>query len=229
MTYRYKMELPPLPTYQFMIRCLLDSADWEKLSWSRFGSGGTADARHCFVDDWRLEHLWRRHGQGLAKAICTGILTAPDFTIETYFPEEIATYQVYRSNLLAYYWMLNGVTVVPVLQWGDESTYHLSSKYIGPGSVVAVRGPGKGKDEQRRWITGAEYMQSTLQPSLVLHFGRKVPGVWQNALFILLHSRKKAKLPDTRQLSLPSFSPQTIHSSAEDCQATVYTERGGQW
>nr|WP_320011304.1 DUF4417 domain-containing protein [uncultured Desulfobulbus sp.] len=190
MTYRYKMDLPPVPTYQFTIRCLQDSADWETLTWSRFGSGGIADARHCFVDDWRLEHLWRRQGQGLGKAICTGILTAPDFTIETHFPQEISTFQVYRSNLLAYYWMLNGVTVVPVLQWGDESTFHLPLKYIGPGSVVAVRGPGGSDAEKKRWIAGAEYMQWFLGPSLVLHFGRKVENIWNNPLFLPLHSRK---------------------------------------
>jgi len=192
MSYRYKMELPPLENYSnFMIRCQLDSAPWESLTWSRFGSGGQSDARHCFVDDWRLEHLWRRHGQGLGKAICSGIMTAPDYTIETYFPLEVAIYQVYRSNLLAFYWMYHGVITVPVLQWGHELTFHMSSRYIGPRSVVAVRGPGQGKDELKRWVAGAEYMQDKLNPSLVLHFGRKVPGVWGNALFIPLHSRKK--------------------------------------
>jgi len=219
MTYRYKMDLPPVPTYQFMIRCLQDSADWETLTWSRFGSGGTADARHCFVDDWRLEHLWRRQGQGLGKAICAGILTAPDFTIETNYPEEIATFQVYRSNLLAYYWMGNGVTVIPVLQWGDESTFHLSPKYIGLRSVVAVRGPGKGKDEQRRWMAGAEFMQYYLKPSLVLHFGRPVKGLWNNALFLPLHSRKKVKTNDSRQLSLPipvTQKKERLHSSVNN-------------
>ena len=206
MTYRYKMQLPPLPHYSnFMFRCPIEWQDWEKLTWSRFGSGGTADARHCFVDDWRLEHLWRRHGEGLAKAICTGIITAPDFTIETHFPPEIAAYQVYRSNLLAYYWLLNGVTVVPVLQWGDESTFDLTPKYIGPRSVVAVRGPGKGKDEQRRWMSGAEYMQAALQPALVLHFGRRVDNVWENPLFHPLHSRRKVTMKDSKQLSLPVF------------------------
>ena len=191
-TYRYSMELPLLPDYSnFKIRCPIDWADWETLTWSRFGSGGVSSARHCFVDDWRLEHLWRRSGQGLAKAICIGILTAPDFTLDCHYPLEIATYQVYRSNLLAYYWMLHGVTTVPVLQWGNESTFHLSPRYIGLQSVVAVRGPGKGLTELRRWLAGAEYMQAHLNPSLVLHFGRKVPGVWDNALFLPLHSRKK--------------------------------------
>ncbi|MBV5328090.1 MAG: DUF4417 domain-containing protein [Chlorobium sp.] len=189
--YRYKMELPPLPNYSyFMIRCPFDFADWEKTTWSRFGSGGSSDARHCFVDDWRLEHLWRRAGQGLAKAICNGVMTAPDFTIEFDFPQEVALFQVYRSNLLAYYWLSNSVVTVPVLQWGDSSTFWMSPKYIGRNSVVAVRGPGKGKIEFSRWMAGAEHMQTFLKPSLVLHFGRKVPGVWENALFTPLHSRK---------------------------------------
>lgn len=205
MSYRYKMQLPPVPHYShFMYRCPIESQDWEKLNWSRFGSGGTSDARHCFVDDWRLEHLWRRHGEGLAKAICTGIITAPDFTIETNFPPEVAAYQVYRSNLLAYYWLLNGVTVVPVLQWGDDWTFNLSPKYIGPRSVVAVRGPGKGKVEECRWMYGAETMQAALQPALVLHFGRRVENVWHNPLFIPLHSRRKV-IKNSTQLSLPVF------------------------
>jgi len=185
------MELPPLDNYSnFLIRCNLNSAHWESLSWGRFGSGGQFDARHCFVDDWRLEHLWRRHGQGLAKAICIGTLTAPDFTIETHYPLEIALYQVYRSNLLALYWMHYGVTVVPVLQWGLEPTFHMSSRYIGPRSVVAVRGPGKGTDEAKRWQAGAEYMQAHINPSLVLHFGRPVTGVWKDALYLPLRKSK---------------------------------------
>lgn len=83
--YRYK---PVVPSIDFNVTgypelyCDPGQVDFEYLKWLRFGSGGTADARHCFVDDWRLEHLWRRQGQGLAKAILTGIITAPDFTIE---------------------------------------------------------------------------------------------------------------------------------------------------
>jgi len=87
--------------------------------------------------------------------------------------------------------MLHGVITVPVLQWGHELTFHMSSRYIGPRSVVAVRGPGQGKNELCRWTAGAEYMQHHLKPSLVLHFGRKVSGVWDNALFLPLHSRKR--------------------------------------
>ena len=145
---------------------------------------------HCFVDDWRLEHLWRRSGQGLAKAICSGIITAPDFSIERFFPQEIAQYQAYRSNLLAHYWQAHGVVVVPVLQWSNKSNFQFSVRYIEKGSVVAVRGPGKTKEEISRWIECAVLLHACIKPSLVLHFGRKVLDVWENPLFIPLHSRK---------------------------------------
>ena len=189
--YRYKMEIPSLSfdSQGFVnVHCSIDSANWEKLIWGRFGSGGIYDARHCFVDDWRIEHLWRRQGQGLAKSICQGIMTAPDFTIEKYFPFPVAMYQVWRSRVLARYWQDHGVTVVPVLQWGSENIFPVCARGIDKGSVVAVRGPQKGTEKD--WLKGASYMKCVIRPSLVLHFGRKI-DIWDNVLFIPLHSRRK--------------------------------------
>ena len=190
MSYRYKPTIPPIdlkdngyPT----LFCPSDAVDFENIKWARFGSGGDAQARHCFVDDWRLEHLWRRQGQGLAKAILNGVMTAPDFTIEKGFPLPFAKYQVWRSGLLAKYWQDNGVHVVPVLQWGDESQYMLCSKIIARGSVVAVRGPQKGTE--KAWIRAAEKIQNLLKPEMVLHFGRKV-DVWDNPVFLKLNTKK---------------------------------------
>ncbi len=189
MSYRYK---PTIPQVELDIHgwpsvyCPV-SIDFESLNWSRFGSGGESDARHCFVDDWRLEHLWRRQGQGLAKAILNGVMTAPDFTIEKDFPVPFAKYQVWRSGLLAKYWQNNGVVVVPVLQWGNEDQAWLCTKIIREGSVVAVRGPQKGTED--KWIVAARRIEELLKPELVLHFGRKV-DVWKNPVFLKLNAKK---------------------------------------
>ncbi len=188
--YRYKMEIPLLdynPRGFVDVNCSPDDADWQSLTWGRFGSGGSYDARHCFVDDWRIEHLWRRQGQGLAKAICHGVMTAPDFTIEGNYPFPVAMYQVWRSRVLSRYWQDNGVTVVPVLQWGSENIFSICARGIDKGSVVAVRGPQKGTEKE--WLKGAGYMKHVIQPSLVLHFGRKI-DFWGDVIFIPLHSRK---------------------------------------
>jgi hypothetical protein len=169
--------------HEFSIFCP-DNLPWDAYTWGRFGSGGYAQARHCFVDDWRLEHLWRRFGQGLAKALDAGIITAPDFTIDSHFPLELVQYQVWRSRVLTHYWQEYGVPfVIPVLQWGCPASFPLCARGIRPGSVVAVRGPQRGTE--CAWLDGARFMQSTLQPSLVLHFGNKLE-IWDRALYLPL-------------------------------------------
>lgn len=189
-TYRYKPEIPSIDFDHDgfpSVICYHGSFDWDTISWGRFGSGGSYDARHCFVDDWRLEHLWRRQGQGLAKAMHHGVMTAPDFSVESHYPAPFILYQTWRSRVLTRYWIDNGVTVVPVLQWGSVDLFHVCVYGIRRHSVVAVRGPQKGTEEE--WSKGAAYMQKTLKPSLVLHFGRKI-DIWENVLFFPLRSTK---------------------------------------
>ncbi len=184
-SFRYKVGYPPVDLsfrHAFDIHCP-DALPWHLLQWGRFGSGGSAEARHCFVDDWRLEHLWRRPGQGLAKALDAGIITAPDFTIEQSFPLELVQYQVWRSRVLSLYWQEYDVYVVPVLQWGCPESFPICARGIRPGSVVAVRGPQRGTE--CAWLDGARYMQLAVKPSLVLHFGNKL-DLWDNAVYLPL-------------------------------------------
>ena len=187
--YRFKVGLPPVDLsfhHQFSVNCP-DALPWQSFRWGRFGSGGIADARHCFVDDWRLEHLWRRFGQGLAKVLDAGIVTAPDFTIDQDFPLELVQYQIWRSRVLTTYWQEYGVFVVPVLQWGCPDSFPICAQGIQPGSVVAVRGPQRGTE--CAWLDGARYMQTALQPSLVLHFGNKLE-LWDRAFYLPLRTTR---------------------------------------
>lgn len=185
---RYKVGLPPFELkyhHPFSVYCSPDY-DFARMSWGRFGSGGKYDARHTFVDDWRLEHLWRRFGEGLAKAILAHVITAPDYTIETSFPFELVQYQVWRSRVLMSYWQEYGVVVIPVLQWGNPLSYELCSSGIRQGSVVAVRGPQRGCEYA--WLDGAFFMKNALHPSLVLHFGNRLE-IWDNGLYFPLSRR----------------------------------------
>jgi hypothetical protein len=138
-----------------------------------------------FVDDWRLEHLWRKQGEGLAKVICQGIVTAPDFSIDGYFPPPLVQFQIFRSRILAAYWISQGAIVVPVLQWGSRSSFDFCTAGIRPSSVVAVRGPQKGTETA--WLQGVKYMIATLCPSLILHFGRRAEYA-DNVLYFPLRS-----------------------------------------
>ena len=189
-SFRYRVGLPPVAVdyqHEFSLFCPPDLLPWQKYRWGRFGSGGAADAWHCFVDDWRLEHLWRRPGQGMVKAIFSQVITAPDFSVETDFPFELVSYQVWRSRVLSLYWQENGVVVVPVLQWGSPESFPLCARGIRPGSVVAVRGPQRGTE--CAWLDGAHYMLKTVRPALVLHFGNKLE-IWDRAFYFPLRSTR---------------------------------------
>lgn len=173
--------------------CFVDAnrLDWSSFFWGRYGSGGNYNAHHLFVDDWRIEFLWRHQGEGLAKvSLFPGPLTSPDFTIDRSFPLPVATYQVFRTACLSAFWSLSGCVVVPVLQWGSPGTFSLSSMWIKEGSVVAVRGPQKGTEKE--WIFAFEEVLSFCKPSLVLHFGRKTFTSGISTIFIPLHGGRKS-------------------------------------
>lgn len=186
---RYTVHIPPIP-YPMdgypSVYCPPDAVDFASLTWGRWGSGGEYAARHMFVDDWRIQHVWRKPGEGLAKAILAGTVTAPDFTIDDHYPLPLVQYQVWRSRIITAYWQAHDVVVVPVLQWGQPVTWDICASGIEKGSVVAVRGPQRGTD--RAWLRGMFFMLDRIQPLQILHFGRRAeyPG---NVLFFPLRSR----------------------------------------
>jgi hypothetical protein len=191
---RYSLQIPPVYYEEGgypSVYCDFDSCSWESLTWGRWASGGEYDARHLFVDDWRMEHLWRKQGEGMAKAILQGIVTGPDFTIDTHFPLPVVAFQVWRSRTLSALWQSAGVIVIPVLQWGSPCTFDICAHGISPHSVVAVRGPQKGSEVA--WLAGMNFMLTKIQPSFILHFGRKIsyPG---NILFRPLRSERGRSL-----------------------------------
>lgn len=164
--------------------------DWGALSWGRYGSGGKYDCRHCFVDDWRLEFLWRHQGEGAARLLETETVTGPDFTIDLGFPSPASLYHVWRSAALSALWQSHGVTVVPVLQWGGPFTYMYSSLWILPGSVVAVRGPQKGFEG--KWSEMFHRVVDSVRPGKIIQFGRYTsPYNGVVTVYIPLHSRKR--------------------------------------
>jgi len=199
---RFKPQFPRVK--EAMVFCDPACLDWHTLTWGRWASGGDYQARHLFVDDWRLEHLWRKQHEGMVKAVLQGILTAPDFTIEADFPEPYVSYQIWRSRILTLFWQASGAVVVPVLQWGNPTSFPICARGIDTGSVVAVRGPQRGTE--RDWLTGMEFMLDTIRPGLILHFGRRLS--YEASCPILYRSLRRTKPPPNpnRLLALCSMS-----------------------
>lgn len=178
--------LPELPYDGHFPQLENDVSQFNGLSFSRYGSGKPGPF-HCFVDDWRIESIWRDPVYMLDRAQSAGVVVAPDFSIFPDFPPVFARYQIWRSRLIAAYWQHNGVNVIPCLQWTHSNDPQLISYFSGLETcqVVAVRAPSKGYEED--WLACASLFQF-LFTGLVLHFGPKRGSeVWKKGVVIPLN------------------------------------------
>lgn len=156
----------------------------------KFYRFGTESGRpfHCFVDDWRIEAIWRHSHKMVDRVITSGYVVAPDFTVESNAPSIHALYQVWRSRVIARWWSDHGLYVIPVLQWSRPDINHLLFAGLHCCEVVAVRSPSKGYEAE--WEQCAKQFLAVYVPKLVLHFGTKRGfDVWPNAVNLNLKNK----------------------------------------
>lgn len=137
---------------------------------------------HTFVDDWRMEAIWRDPDLKSDKVFGL-VCTAPDFSVFIDDPAPQAVYQFWRSRIVAARWELAGAFVIPVVQFGCDASRFDSTRGVKRHSVLAVRGPARG-DDLGAWKAGCEYWRYRIDPDLVLQFGRQAgSSVWKNVQY----------------------------------------------
>lgn len=124
-------------------------------------------ALHTFCDDYRQEFFWRRPEEGLLVALAAGNVVAPDFTVWTDDPQEWASYQVWRSALVASYWQAHGVDVLPVVTFAGQP-----GRFVRHGSAWAVRGPTVADEA---FMASMRAWAEECRPGLLVVFGRPIP------------------------------------------------------
>jgi hypothetical protein len=152
---------------------------------ARWGSLKASDSKqiplHGFVDDWRIEAIWRDNYKGLDKIFNQQCAVAPDYTIETDYPLPLAFYQVWRSRVVARFWQDNGIFAIPCLQWSRSEINQYLFQGLANCEIVAVRSPTRGYVKE--WEYCARQFLEQNSPKLVLHFGTKAGfDVWENAV-----------------------------------------------
>jgi hypothetical protein len=162
--------------------------------WGRWAGGTPLGVPlHGFVDDWRLESIWRDRHYQVDRALISGWVTTPDFTIETYHPYYFTAFQVYRSRVIGSFWASMGVHVVPVLQWGNPDYLELTIEGLTGCQILAVRSPSR--NSERDWFKVAERINAALPGRTVLHFGTKNGlSVWDKAIPLQLNPSQKGKI-----------------------------------
>lgn len=134
---------------------------------------------HGFVDDFRLESIWRDDFKMIDR-VMSGLVITPDFTVDSNDPLPFAFHQVWRSRVIGRFWQDHGIFVIPCLQWSnfDDNLFLFSG--LEKSEVIAVRSPTRGY--QKEWCKNVEQFLTIYKPKCVLQFGTKQSfGIWETA------------------------------------------------
>ncbi|MGB5834401.1 MAG: DUF4417 domain-containing protein, partial [Thiohalocapsa sp.] len=89
--------------------------------WARLGrTVGPNDGLHAFVDDWRLESLYRKGPTAVPDVTC---MVEPDYSVYAETPVIVAAWQTFRARLVGSWCDDRDIPCLPVLQWGGPDTY----------------------------------------------------------------------------------------------------------
>lgn len=124
-----------------------------------------------FVDDYRIEPLWSTPQLSLKRLALyrPAALIEPDFSQFSDHPRALAVWNLYRSRWLARWWQTQGLTVIPSLNWTDQ-TLEVIGYGIPQGSVVACEARPRFKDADLL-LAGLREAIRQIQPRAVLMYG----------------------------------------------------------
>lgn len=162
------------------IETRLKYADLHKhLSWSPWGVFNSENI-HCYTEDYRFEGCWRNPELSLKRVLDLNFVIAPDFSVYPFAPYQINSWQLYRSLAVFGFWQLNGVRVIPSINWIGPRQIE-SDKDLYPNfNIIAIRCPGR--EYYQEWLWGAEKINAIIKPEIVLHFGTNLGlDVWKNS------------------------------------------------
>lgn len=88
-------------------------------------------------------------------------------------PYPMQVWNRYRSQALAYFWLTQGIKVIPLLTWSDKESYKFTFEGVPKGSTVATSTVGiKGdKGALKAFKSGLKAAIKTVQPVRLLLYG----------------------------------------------------------
>jgi len=131
---------------------------------------------HFHIEDYQFERLWERPESYIDILRRYAGLIAPDFSTYTDMPTPMQMWNVYRSRALTHYWQSQGLEVIPLIQFSDESSYDWAFEGLPKHSVLATSSVGvyRNKTCRRDFARGMEAACKVLEPTDLVWFGLEV-------------------------------------------------------
>ena len=134
---------------------------------------------HFFIDDYQFERVWYRPDAYLNVLKRFKAVISPDFSIYSDFPEAVKIFNVYRSQWLGRYFQENGINVIPNVMWSDEPSFNYCFEGTPHNSLVCISTVGcfGNNGDPEGFYKGYDVAIKTLNPSHILFYGKKYPGI----------------------------------------------------
>lgn len=125
---------------------------------------------HFYIDDYRMEGLYRNPGKYVERLSQYRFVITPDYSLYRDMPRPIQLMNVFKSRWCGAYWQSQGLAVIPSVSWGDSSTFDFCFDGIEEGSIVAIGTIGC-KHSKIAFMRGYNEMLKRIKPSTVICFG----------------------------------------------------------
>ena len=128
---------------------------------------------HFFIDDYRIEPLWRSIDKYIPKLKKYSAVLSPDFSLLTDMSVAQQIWNTYRSRLVASVLQRMGLTVIPTISWADARSFKFCFDGIEKGGFVAVStvGTQKYENDRKLFSDGIKQMLTVLSPRAIIIYG----------------------------------------------------------
>ena len=128
---------------------------------------------HFFLDDYQFERVWNNIDKYTEVLHRFKAVMSPDFSMFTVNPKALQIYQHFRKHFIGAYWQVNGLTVIPTINWADEKSFEWCFDGEPTNSIVAISTVGSmnSKANKEGFYKGYEEMKKQLQPKKILCYG----------------------------------------------------------
>lgn len=125
---------------------------------------------HFFEYDFKFECVWNFPDRYADVLLNYDAVVTPDFSYYVDFPKALRIYNKYRMHWITAYYQERGITMIPLIRYGDEEDWDWCFDGYPMNSIVAVStvGSGKTKEDIEKGLAGYEEMLKRLEPKEIL-------------------------------------------------------------
>lgn len=153
----------------------------------------SSEGVHCFQEDFKFESVWTFPDRYLDTLKNYACVCTPDFSTHINFPRAVQIFNHYRTQWIGAYWQVNGLTVIPTVQWSTPDSYEWCFDGMPKESIVAVSniGANQSRVSKEYFQQGYNEMLKRLEPIKILFYSNSYPENFNGNIHFIKYNINK--------------------------------------